>query len=110
MNISYKKLWIELINRDIKKSELRKLTGLLAGTITKLNKNEPVSIAVLLSICEVLNCDIGDICSAVFDSSVTDDQAWCFTKKDSNSKIVLKMLLEKILFKRFIPAWCMEVL
>ena len=48
MNISYKKLWIELINRDIKKSELRKLTGLSAGTITKLNKNEPVSIAVLL--------------------------------------------------------------
>ena len=75
MNISYKKLWIELINRDIKKSELRKLTGLSAGTITKLNKNEPVSIAVLLSICEVLNCDIGDICSAVLDSSVSEDQS-----------------------------------
>ena len=65
MNISYKKLWIELITRDIKKSDLRKLTGLSAGTITKLNKNEPVSIAVLLSICGVLHCDIGDICSAV---------------------------------------------
>ena len=73
MNISYKKLWIELINRDIKKSELRKLTGLSAGTITKLNKNEPVSIAVLLSICEVLHCDIGDICSAVLDVNVTED-------------------------------------
>lgn len=73
MNISYKKLWIELINRDIKKSELRKLTGLSAGTITKLNKNEPVSITVLLSICEVLNCDIGDICSAVLDVNVTED-------------------------------------
>ena len=65
MKISYKKLWIELINRDIKKSDLKKLTGLSAGTITKLNKNEPVSVAVLLSICEVLQCDIGDICSAV---------------------------------------------
>lgn len=65
MKISYKKLWIELINRDIKKSDLKKLTGLSAGTITKLNKNEPVSVAILLSICEVLQCDIGDICSAV---------------------------------------------
>ena len=73
MNISYKKLWIELIKRDIKKSDLRKLTGLSAGTITKLNKNKPVSIAVLLSICEVLHCDIGDICSAVSDVSVTED-------------------------------------
>lgn len=73
MNISYKKLWIELIKRDIKKSDLRKLTGLSAGTITKLNKNEPVSIAVLLSICEVLHCDIGDICSAVSDGSVAEE-------------------------------------
>ena len=72
MKINYKKLWIELINRDIKKSDLKKLTGLSAGTITKLNKNEPVSITVLLSICEALQCDIGDICSAVSDENVTD--------------------------------------
>ena len=73
MKISYKKLWIELINRDIKKSHLKKLTGLSAGTITKLNKNEPVSITVLLSICEVLQCDIGDICSAVSDGNVAEN-------------------------------------
>jgi DNA-binding Xre family transcriptional regulator len=73
MKISYKKLWIELINRDIKKSDLRKLTGLSAGTITKLNKNEPVSVAVLLSICEVLQCDIGDICSVVSDGNVAEN-------------------------------------
>lgn len=76
MNISYKKLWIELIKRDIKKSELRNFTGLSAGTITRLNKNEPVSITVLLSICKVLDCDIGDICSAVSDaeSSFSDSE------------------------------------
>ena len=73
MKINYKKLWIELINRDIKKSDLRKLTGLSAGTITKLNKNEPVSVAVLLSICEVLQCDIGDICSAVSEGNVLEN-------------------------------------
>lgn len=78
MNISYKKLWIELIKRDIKKSELRKLTGLSAGTITRLNKNEPVSITVLLSICKVLDCDIGDICSAVSD---TESSFWTASNK-----------------------------
>lgn len=73
MNISYKKLWIELIKRDIKKSDLRKLTGLSAGTITKLNKNELVSVAVLLSICDVLQCDIGEICSAIPDGSIVEE-------------------------------------
>lgn len=74
MNISYKKLWIELIKRDIKKSNLRKITGLSAGTITKLNKNEHVSIAVLLSICDALKCDIGDICSAISDDIITENK------------------------------------
>ena len=57
---------------------MRKLTGLSAGTITKLNKNEPVSIAVLLSICEVLHCDIGDICSAVvsYSSGNVSEDKW----------------------------------
>jgi DNA-binding Xre family transcriptional regulator len=69
MKISYKKLWIKLLKKDIKKSKLRELTGLSAGTFTKLNKNEPVSLNVMISICEVLECDIGDICSVVDDES-----------------------------------------
>ncbi len=72
MSISYKKLWIKLIEKDIKKAELKKLIGISPGTLTKLNKNEPVSISVLLSICEALNCDIGDICSAVNESEVSN--------------------------------------
>ncbi len=70
MKISYKKLWIKLIEHDIKKSDLRKITGLSAGTITRLNKNEPVSLAVLLTVCEELKCDIGDICSFISDEKL----------------------------------------
>lgn len=70
MKISYKKLWIKLIEQDIKKSDLRKITGLSAGTITRLNKNEPVSLAVLLTVCEALGCDIGDICSFISDEKL----------------------------------------
>ena len=65
MGISYKKLWVLLIDRDIKKSSFRKELNLSSGTWTKLNKGEEVSISILLRICDYLNCDIGDICEAV---------------------------------------------
>lgn len=65
MKISYKKLWVMLIERDIAKSTLREATLLSPGTMSKLNKGEEVALSVLLRICDFLNCDIGDICEAV---------------------------------------------
>ena len=65
MGISYKKLWVLLIDRDIKKSSFRKELNLSSGTWTKLNKGEEESLSILLRICGYLNCDIGDICEAV---------------------------------------------
>ena len=65
MGISYKKLWVLLIDRDIKKSSFRKELNLSSGTWTKLNKGEEVSLSILLRICDYLNCDIGNICEAV---------------------------------------------
>lgn len=65
MKISYKKLWVMLIERDIAKSTLREATQLSPGTMSKLNKGEEVALSVLLRICNFLDCDIGDICEAV---------------------------------------------
>ena len=65
MGISYKKLWMLLIERDIRKPVFRHELGLSSGTWTKLNKGEEVSLSILLRICDYLNCDIGDICEAV---------------------------------------------
>ena len=65
MKISYKKLWVMLIEREIPKAVFRKETELSPGTMSKLNKNEEVALSVLLRICEYLNCDIGDICDIV---------------------------------------------
>lgn len=65
MKISYKKLWILLIERDISKATLREETKIAAGTMSKLNKGEEVALSVLLRICDYLECDIGDICQAV---------------------------------------------
>ena len=65
MKISYKKLWVMLIQRDITKVQLRTYVGISAGTMSKLNKGEEVALSVLLRICDYLDCDIGDICEAV---------------------------------------------
>ena len=65
MNISYKKLWIILIEKDISPVDLRRELNIATGTMTKLRRNEEVALSVLLRICEYLECNIGDICDAV---------------------------------------------
>ena len=56
--ISYKPLWHTLIEKDAKKMELVKMVGMSSGTLSKLNKDEPVALTVLERICLALNCPI----------------------------------------------------
>ena len=65
MKISYKKLWIMLVEREISQSAFRKDLNIASGTMTKMRRNEEVALSVLLRICEYLDCNIGDICDAV---------------------------------------------
>ena len=65
MRISYKRLWLMLVEKEISPVTLRKDLNIATGTMTKLRKNEEVALSVLLRICEYLNCDIGDICEAI---------------------------------------------
>ena len=65
MGISYKKLWILLIEKDISPATLRKDLSIATGTMTMLRRNEEVAMSVLLRICEYLDCNIGDICDAI---------------------------------------------
>lgn len=57
----YKKLWKLLIDRNMKKSNLGKLTNLSQSTIAKLAKDENVNTAILERICKSLKCNISDI-------------------------------------------------
>ena len=59
--ICYSKLWKLLIDKRMNGSELRKADELARKNLTKLYKEEPVSVETLLRICEYLNCNIGDI-------------------------------------------------
>lgn len=65
VKMSYKKLWIMLIEKDISPATLRKDLNIAPGTMTKLRRNEEVALSILLRVCEYLNCNIGDICDAV---------------------------------------------
>ena len=65
MQISYKKLWILLAEKEMTKQKFREELQIAAGTMTKLNKGQEVSMSVILRICEYFGCNIGDICDAV---------------------------------------------
>lgn len=61
MAISYKKLWKLLIDKDMKKKDLRQATGMSTTSLAKLSKTENINTEILVKICKVLSCDIGDI-------------------------------------------------
>jgi len=61
MDVSYKKLWKLLIDRDMKKRELQESANLSSSTMAKLRKGLNVQTDVLVRICRVLECDIADI-------------------------------------------------
>lgn len=61
MAVSYKKLWKLLIDRDMKKKDLQKLSGISASSVAKLGRNETVTTQVLEKICIALNCELSDI-------------------------------------------------
>lgn len=61
MNVSYNKLWKLMIDKNMNKTQLKNEAHLSTNVIAKLGKNEKVSIDTLSKICEVLQCNIGDI-------------------------------------------------
>ena len=65
MAISYKKLWKLLIDKDMTAVDLRQATGIAPNTMTKLRRDEEVSMTVLVKICTALNANIGDIMDLV---------------------------------------------
>ena len=61
MGVNYKPLWKLLIDRDMSKAALREQAGIAASTLSRMNKNEYISLEVLVKICLLLDCTIDDI-------------------------------------------------
>lgn len=61
MEVSYKKLWKVLIDKDMKKKDLQTAAGISWASVTKLSKGETVSMEVLMKVYKALKCNVGDI-------------------------------------------------
>lgn len=68
MSVSYKKLWKLLIDKNMKKKDLREQAGISHASVAKLGRNENVTTDILVKICKALNCDISDIMEIVDDT------------------------------------------
>ncbi|MDO4745977.1 MAG: helix-turn-helix domain-containing protein [Bacillota bacterium] len=67
MRISYNKLWKMLIDKNMKKSDLRDKAGISSASIAKLGKGDNITTDVLLRICEAMECHLDDIMETVED-------------------------------------------
>ncbi len=74
MDVSYKKLFKLLIDRDMKKKDLQEAAGLSSSSITKLAKDEHVSLDVIIKVCEALSVDVGEIMEIVSISNNAETQ------------------------------------
>lgn len=61
LNVSYNNLWKLLIDKNMKKKDLREMTGISTASMAKLGKNKNVNMEILIKICEALECNISDI-------------------------------------------------
>ena len=67
MRISYNKLWKMLIDKNMKKSDLKEKAGISSASLAKLGKGDNITTDVLLRICEAMDCRIEDIVETVSD-------------------------------------------
>lgn len=72
LTISYNRLWKLLVDRKMSKADLRKIAGIAPNTMTKLRRDQEVTLTVLGRICDVLNVNIGDIMEFVPEISQND--------------------------------------
>ena len=74
MALSYNKLWKLLIDKGMTKTQMRLKADISTTTLAKLGKNETVSMEVLLRICKVLDCNVGDIMDVINEEASNGDK------------------------------------
>lgn len=74
MTISYNKLWKLLIDRKMSQADLRKSAGIAPNTLTRLRRDEEVTLSVLYKICVTLDVDIGDIMEFVMHEHLLEEE------------------------------------
>lgn len=70
--ISYNRLWKMLIDKNMKRQDLKEISGISTASIAKLGKGDNITTAVLLKICNALECDLSDIMELVEEGNETE--------------------------------------
>ena len=65
MSVRYDKLWIMMKSNKMKKSDLAKAAQISSYSMTKLNNDLPVNMDVMINLCKVFHCDIGDLMEVI---------------------------------------------
>ena len=71
MTVSYNKLWKLLVDKKMSKADLRKAAGIAPNTMTRLRRDEEVTLTVLYKICKAVDADIGDVMEFLPDKAVS---------------------------------------
>ena len=74
MTVNYNKLWKLLIDKGMTKTQMRLQADISTTTLAKLGKNETVSMDVLLKICKLLDCNVGDIMDVINEEAGNGDE------------------------------------
>ena len=74
MAVNYNKLWKLLIDKGMTKTQMRLRADISTTTLAKLGKNETVSMDVLLKICKLLDCNVGDIMDVINEEAGDGDK------------------------------------
>ena len=72
MGVSYRKLWIKIAEKEMKRTDLKDVVGISPNTLAKLGKNEYISLEILERIARYMQCDIGDIVEISNDASLEE--------------------------------------
>ena len=68
MVVSYNRLWKLLIDKNMSVAEMRRAADIAPNTVTRMKKDQEVTMSVLEKICAVLDADFGDIVEYVKDA------------------------------------------
>jgi len=70
VGISYRPLWIQLAQKEMKKTDLYKIANISTSTLAKLSKNQPIDGKILEKLCSSLQCQPVDIIEYVPDTTL----------------------------------------
>lgn len=68
--ISYNRLWKLLIDKNMNRQALKEISGISTASIAKLGRGDNITTAVLLKICNALDCDLSDIMELIEDDTI----------------------------------------